>query len=59
MNPVSVDQLYSSWMPLAGLLITLGAILCALAYMMGTLLFNDRMKLWAKSELPNYFILLF
>ena len=55
MNPVSVDQLYSSWMPLAGLLITLGAILCALAYMMGTLLFNDRMKLWAKSEITELF----
>jgi hypothetical protein len=54
-SEVSVDQLYSSWIPLAGLLITLGAILCALVYAFGTLLFNDRMKAWTKSEIAELF----
>lgn len=48
-----LEQLWWSWLTVAGIAMVFASFLVALVYMIGSLLMNDRMKMWAKMELSE------
>ncbi len=51
----SLTALYSSWSFVAVMLVVISTALVALVYMFGSVLVDDKMKLWAKLELFEIF----
>ncbi|MDO8554273.1 MAG: hypothetical protein Q7S22_05675 [Candidatus Micrarchaeota archaeon] len=51
----SLTALYSSWSFVAVILVVISTVLVSLVYMFGSVLVDDKMKLWAKLELFEIF----
>ncbi len=51
----SLNTIYASWSFVAVLLVVISTALVGIVYMLGNLLVNDKMKLWAKLELFEIF----
>lgn len=49
----TLEQMWDTWVVLAGAALALATGLVALAYMFGSLLMNDKIKTWAKMELAE------
>lgn len=53
--PQTFQSMFAEYAVLAGVLVTIGLSLAAVAYMLGTLLSNEKIKMWSKTEMVELF----